>query len=640
MAYENKGAMTATIVVAASDSLNKAAANYVCDGTADNVEIQAAIDALPVGGGKVVLLDGNYSIAAIIQVDSYVTIEGQGWNTILKIANGADLAAIFAGTFKTDVIYKDMQLDGNGDNQAGPNIATLISASGGQRVSAINILAHGCVRSGIYWGDTKDCSIINCIAYDNGRDVLASSQGFGFGLSASAEGATARCVFSNCHTWSNIEGGFSLYGNVEGTGPIDCDIIGCTSEDETVAAINLLYCTNCSVIGCEVTNAVAVGIQLIACKHCIISSNRFYKIGSFTIYIVGSCRNTFANNYVYRGGQVGISIDVNSHENVISGNNLFEVVLYSGIWVKGKNNSITGNICNRSSRDGIRVEGDFNIISSNICLNNSQRAVNTDSGIVLVNGADHNTCLGNICSDDQNLDTSLLTDDAASGQKVVNVASTASFRPGQWVTISDTTPLTENNQIDTVDSATQLTMKNNLTNTYTVANAGVVTGRHTQKYGIYVEAGSDYNTFGRNVINGNVTFGIYDLGSSNKSYDRQIQSDKLDLSGAATDVEGFFATCPCYLVGYQLLYTEASSADAGVNIRIGRYQNGVALDDDYFDISVSEVSKNLGYSKAFIGSDLTQKVIAAGDTVTVGTAGGKAGTGEVMIVLHIAEMAD
>ena len=32
MAFESKGAMTATVVVAASDSLNKAAANYVCDG--------------------------------------------------------------------------------------------------------------------------------------------------------------------------------------------------------------------------------------------------------------------------------------------------------------------------------------------------------------------------------------------------------------------------------------------------------------------------------------------------------------------------------------------------------------------------------------------------------------------------------
>jgi len=43
---------TATFVVAASDSKKKSDADYVCDGTADDVQIQAAIDALPGGGGQ------------------------------------------------------------------------------------------------------------------------------------------------------------------------------------------------------------------------------------------------------------------------------------------------------------------------------------------------------------------------------------------------------------------------------------------------------------------------------------------------------------------------------------------------------------------------------------------------------------
>ncbi len=79
--FQNKGAMAATIVVAASDSLNKAAANYVCDGVADNVEIQAAIDALPAGGGKVVLLEGNYTISASIVLKSNLSLIGMGHAT-------------------------------------------------------------------------------------------------------------------------------------------------------------------------------------------------------------------------------------------------------------------------------------------------------------------------------------------------------------------------------------------------------------------------------------------------------------------------------------------------------------------------------------------------------------------------------
>jgi len=117
-------------------------------------------------------------------------------------------------------------------------------------------------------------------------------------------------------------------------------------------------------------------------------------------------------------------------------------------------------------------------------------------------------------------------------------------------------------------------------------------------------------------------------------------SSELDLSGGASDVLVFVAPCACALVGYDITYTEASSADAGVAVQIGRYQDGVALDGDYFDTTTSEVSKNLGYTTRITESECTQKVIAAGDVITVGTAGGKAGTGAVQITLHIATMAD
>lgn len=63
----------AILTVAATDTpaAQKANADYVCDGTADDVQIQAAIDAVaqnPSGGGEVVLLQGTYSIAATISV--------------------------------------------------------------------------------------------------------------------------------------------------------------------------------------------------------------------------------------------------------------------------------------------------------------------------------------------------------------------------------------------------------------------------------------------------------------------------------------------------------------------------------------------------------------------------------------------
>lgn len=55
--------------------------DYLCDGTEDQVEINAAIAALPSGGGEVVLLDGMYDVGnkgSVLMNRSKVTLRGAG----------------------------------------------------------------------------------------------------------------------------------------------------------------------------------------------------------------------------------------------------------------------------------------------------------------------------------------------------------------------------------------------------------------------------------------------------------------------------------------------------------------------------------------------------------------------------------
>lgn len=82
------GARFATFVVAAADTTaeGQAGADYVCDGTADDVEIQAAIDACPVGG-TVVLLEGTFKLAAAIELDDWITLQGQEGATTIRAGN-------------------------------------------------------------------------------------------------------------------------------------------------------------------------------------------------------------------------------------------------------------------------------------------------------------------------------------------------------------------------------------------------------------------------------------------------------------------------------------------------------------------------------------------------------------------------
>lgn len=59
--------------------------DYLCDGTDDQVEINAAITSLPSTGGEVVILDGIYNLTGSINVNkNKVTLTGNGQSTILK----------------------------------------------------------------------------------------------------------------------------------------------------------------------------------------------------------------------------------------------------------------------------------------------------------------------------------------------------------------------------------------------------------------------------------------------------------------------------------------------------------------------------------------------------------------------------
>jgi parallel beta-helix repeat protein len=71
-------------VVAASDSRNPQNADYVCDGVDDQIEIQAAIDAIPTSGGTVELKDGTFHMTGRLRIwRSRLSIIGQGPTTVL-----------------------------------------------------------------------------------------------------------------------------------------------------------------------------------------------------------------------------------------------------------------------------------------------------------------------------------------------------------------------------------------------------------------------------------------------------------------------------------------------------------------------------------------------------------------------------
>lgn len=114
-------------------------ADYTCDGTNDEIQIQAAIDALPAAGGVIHLSPGNFSICQVgtMAVDPHqgycillynthgaVKIEGCGWNTVIKLADNQPALSCMilirgeVATKRTNpTIIRHIKFDGNDDNQ-------------------------------------------------------------------------------------------------------------------------------------------------------------------------------------------------------------------------------------------------------------------------------------------------------------------------------------------------------------------------------------------------------------------------------------------------------------------------------------------------------------------------------------------
>lgn len=112
----------------------KSRADYICDGTADQVQIQAALDALPSGAGKVMLSEGTFAIAASITISDPGTIlEGQGWGTILNVPNGMNDHVIEftpgVGVRMDGVVIKDLKIAANGANQTAGDTIYALGAS-------------------------------------------------------------------------------------------------------------------------------------------------------------------------------------------------------------------------------------------------------------------------------------------------------------------------------------------------------------------------------------------------------------------------------------------------------------------------------------------------------------------------------
>lgn len=109
-----KGGFPESAIASQGVTITVGPANSNADGTTDDVKFQAALDALPSVGGKIVILAGNYSFGSTVSraIDN-VTIEGAGKGSYIAYDGSSP---VFDAGSRSGWVFRDFSTDAGGIN--------------------------------------------------------------------------------------------------------------------------------------------------------------------------------------------------------------------------------------------------------------------------------------------------------------------------------------------------------------------------------------------------------------------------------------------------------------------------------------------------------------------------------------------
>ena len=340
------GKRTARFVIGTSTAgWTSADCDYLCDGTADQTEINNAITALPANGGEIVILDGTYNIIKKIDVTKdNVSIRGNGNATILKrMFDSYVKEGVITLTSRSGCKIANLQVDGN-------------------KISYTNSNNYS-----IYLDASSDNTVTGNTCNKNISGIR---------LSSSSNNAVTG---NTCN--KNISG-------IDLNSSSDNKVTGNTCNNNNSTGIRLSSSSDNTVTG-NTCNKNISGIYLNSSSNNAVTGNTCNNNNGYGtgIYLDASSDNTVTGNTCNNNDNYSIYLDASS-DNTVTGNTCNKNI--SGIYLSNSNNNIvTGNTCIRgtglatdyaASQHTIQLQGTgnrYNLISNNNCMG---KAVTSEGG--------------------------------------------------------------------------------------------------------------------------------------------------------------------------------------------------------------------------------------------------------------------
>jgi parallel beta-helix repeat protein len=335
---------SSTKIVAPSNAsqAQKDGADYITDGTADEVEINAALTAAT--GGRVYLQEGTYTIAASISVPNNTTLAGAGRGTLITVANSFNTSInavtnTTGGGSGTGIVIRDVQLDGNSSNQSSGTMhgIYLDGVGSGSGSSAV----QGAKITNVWTNNWRGSGVI--LTTSTNSSVMGStSQGntdYGFYLEASS-------------TNNNLSGN-TAQGNARG-------FYVANSSSNTISGNN--------------SQGNSYGLRIDNSNNNVFSANTLLGNTSFNFTLLSSSSNTLSNNTTY-GSSSAFSLTGTSQYNIVSSNTV-----------------------QSTSASAILLDTGVasNTISNNNVLDSGGASLNA---AISLNAADNNSIIGNTIND-------------------------------------------------------------------------------------------------------------------------------------------------------------------------------------------------------------------------------------------------
>lgn len=317
-----------TKIVAASNSSQAAkdAADYVADGTSDQVEINAALTAA--AGGKVYLMEGTYTTDDVISIPNNTMLAGSGRGTLIQFANiNGQTKNMITNTDTTTgegVTIRDLRLDGNKTvNTTGTMNGLYMNGVGGASgatarngVIIVNTWAFNFKSAGIYLVSSSNGTLTNNTSQGNGgngiyldssnRANLSNNTVQGNGASGIWLAASLYDVVSSNNIIANTNSGIGMNGN-SAYNVISSNIVYNNTASSGINSINLASVNNNQILDNSITDTAgtgaAIGIDSASANN-YISNNVFSGTGATTISDASTTTIYASQSRAAGGGQI------------------------------------------------------------------------------------------------------------------------------------------------------------------------------------------------------------------------------------------------------------------------------------------------------------------------------------------------